>query len=57
MKKLVLGLTLGVALSFSAFSSSAHAEDAPAQGDDAAQTKSVWPSVTDFAEPGPFAIQ
>ena len=57
MKKLVLGLTLGTALSLPALSSSAHAQDAPAQGGDAAQTGSAWPSVTDFASPGPFAIQ
>ncbi|MDE3261233.1 MAG: hypothetical protein OYL41_04520 [Acidobacteriota bacterium] len=57
MKKLVLGLTLGVALSFFTFSLSAHAQDASAQGGDAAQTGSAWPSVTDFSAPGPFAIQ
>ena len=57
MKKLVLGLTLSVALSFSAFSSSADAQDAPAQGGDAAPTGGAWPSVTDFAARGPFAIQ
>jgi hypothetical protein len=51
MKKLVLGLTLSVALSFSACLSSADAQDAPARGGDA------WPSVTDFAAPGPFRIQ
>jgi len=44
MKKL-LGLLLSIALSLSALSSSAHAQDAPA-----------WPSVTDFAAPGPFGI-
>ncbi len=57
MKKLVLGLTLSIALSFSALSSSADAQDAPAQGSDAAPTGSAWPSVTDFAERGPFSIQ
>ena len=51
MKTFVLGLTLSVALAFSAFSSSADAQDASAQAGDA------WPSVTDFAAPGPFAIQ
>jgi len=51
MKKLVLGLTLSVALSFSAYLSPADAQDAPARGGDA------WPSVTDFAARGPFAIQ
>ena len=57
MKKLVLGLTLGVALSFSAFSSSAVAQGALAQGGDTAPSQSAWPSVTDFAARGPFAIQ
>ena len=51
MKTFVLGLTLSVALSFSAFSSSADAQEAPTQGGNA------WPSVTDFAARGPFAIQ
>ena len=46
MKKLVLALTLSVALSFFASPSSVAAQDAPA-----------WPSVTDFAVPGPFPIQ
>ena len=55
MKKLVLGLTLSVALSFSAGLSSADAQDAPARGGDAAAT--AWPSVTDFAASGPFRIQ
>ena len=45
MKKLVLGLTLSLALLFSAFPSSVDAQDA-----------STWPSVTDFAAPGPFDI-
>jgi hypothetical protein len=49
MKKLFLGLTLSIALSLSTLSSSAQAQDAPA--------RSAWPSVTDFAARGPFAIQ
>jgi len=55
MKKLTLGLMLSVALSFPA--SSAGAQNTPAQGRDAAPTGNAWPSVTDFAAPGPFAIQ
>jgi len=43
MKKLVIVLALSLA--FSALPSSADAQDAPA-----------WPSVTDFAAPGPFAV-
>ncbi|GIT51169.1 MAG: hypothetical protein Ct9H300mP15_13820 [Gemmatimonadota bacterium] len=50
MKKLVLGFTLSAALSFFTFSSSADAQNVPAQGPDS------WPSVSDFAAPGPFAI-
>lgn len=45
MKKLVLALTLSVALSLSAFSSPADAQQA-----------SAWPSVADFAAAGPFEI-
>jgi hypothetical protein len=56
MKKLFLGLTLSIALSLSTLSSSAEAQDAPARGGDAAPTGSAWPSVTDFAARGPFAI-
>lgn len=56
MKKLFLGLSLSIALSLSALSSSAEAQDAPARGG-AAPTGSAWPSVTDFAARGPFAIQ
>lgn len=48
MKKIVLGLTLSAALSWSAFASPAHAQNAPS---------STWPSVTDFDQPGPFAIE
>lgn len=44
MKGLVLGVTLSVALSFSAVGLSA-------------QTSAGWPSVTDFAAPGPFPIE
>ena len=49
MKKLFLGLTLSFALALSTLSSSAQAQDAPA--------RSAWPSVTDFAARGPFAIR
>jgi hypothetical protein len=48
MKKLALALPLSIALSFSASPSSADAQAAPAA--------SAWPSVTDFAARGPFAI-
>ena len=50
MKKLVLGFTLSAALSFFTLSSSADAQNVPAQGRDS------WPSVSDFSAPGPFAI-
>jgi len=43
MKKLVIVLALSLASS--ALPSSAEAQEAPS-----------WPSVTDFAAPGPFAI-
>jgi hypothetical protein len=49
MKKLFLSLTLSIAFSLATLSSSAQAQDAP--------TRSAWPSVTDFAARGPFAIQ
>ena len=57
MKKLVLGLTLSVALLFSAGLSSADAQDLSARGGDAAPTGGAWPSVTDFSASGPFAIE
>ena len=56
MKKLVLGLPLSIALALAAVSSSAHAQNAPVRGAAAAPTGTAWPSVTDFAAPGPFAI-
>jgi dienelactone hydrolase len=46
MKKLALGLSLSSVVALAAFWSSVEAQDAPA-----------WPSVTDFAAPGPFAIE
>ena len=47
MQKLVLGLPLSIALAMSALSSPAAAQNA---------ARAVWPAVTDFAAPGPFAI-
>lgn len=46
MKKLLSGLTLAIAVSLFVGSAPVHAQDAPA-----------WPSVTNFAVPGPFAIE
>jgi dienelactone hydrolase len=48
MKKVVVGTVLSVALWSLPFSSSAEAQ---------APTGTAWPSVTDFAAPGPFAVQ
>jgi hypothetical protein len=45
MKKLILGLTMAAALSL------------PAAGGAAQSARVAWPSVTDFAAPGPFPIQ
>ncbi len=56
MNKLV-GLTLSIALSFSAWPSWADAQDTPARGSEATPTGSAWPSVADFDQRGPFAIQ
>ena len=47
MKKL-LGLSLSITLAFSGLPSSVDAQ---------AQTASAWPSATDFAAPGPFAVE
>ena len=48
MKKLALALSLSLTLAFSALPSSVDAQ---------AQAGSPWPSVTDFAAPGPFPIE
>jgi hypothetical protein len=57
MRNVVLGLTLSVALSVIASPMSVAAQDAPVRGSAVAPTGSAWPSVTDFAAPGPFPIQ
>jgi hypothetical protein len=56
MKSLTLARSLTFALAFSALASPAAAQNAPARGADAAPAASAWPSVTDFAARGPFAI-